>query len=381
MKADHKDEIADRGEAPREQAGSAADYRKMYERASALAKIGVWEFDLRHEIMRWTDGVYDLFGLVRGSALDRARILDMYYPASRREMEQLRQRAIDEGIGFAVDIRITTAQGEPKWLRLTADIEQEDGRPARIFGTKQDISAEKAAEQTVKSLQAELVQSSRRSAMGAMAATLAHELNQPLSAITNYAAGTRRALSQAEPPLSLIEDGLDAIHTSALRAARIIRTMRAMTDGAESTRSRVEIEPLIREAAALAGRDSRTALCFDLTAGAAVAADPVQIQQVLINLIRNAHEAMSGNPAGCIAISSRIGSGAVTIKIEDEGPGIAPEQLGGLFDTQPSAKPGGMGIGLSVSRTIVEAHEGSIEAANRPGGGACFTVRLPLTAG
>ena len=123
----------------REQAASIAHYKKMYDRASALARIGVWECDLATEALTWTDGVYDLFELPRGSALERARIVALYDEESRREMERLRAVAIKDGSGFSLDIQIRTARGNERWLRLTADIEQENGRAVRIFGTKQDI--------------------------------------------------------------------------------------------------------------------------------------------------------------------------------------------------------------------------------------------------
>src|SRR3546814_11829020 len=114
-------------------------------------------------------------------------------------MERLRAAAIRDGTGFTLDIHVRTAKGNPRWLRLTVDVEQEDGRSVRIFGTKQDITEEKAAQEKVRALQAELMQASRRSAMGAMAATLAPELNQPLAAIDNFVAGARRMLRRPEP--------------------------------------------------------------------------------------------------------------------------------------------------------------------------------------
>ena len=193
------DESVPRARLVREQAASIAHYKKMYDRASALARIGVWECDLASGALTWTDGVYDLFELPRGAPLDRARIVALYDEESRREMERLRAAAITEGSGFSLDIRIRTARGNERWLRLTADIEQENKRAVRIFGTKQDITQAKAAQAEVRALQAELIQVSRRSAMGVMAATLAHELNQPLTAISNYAAGLRRALERAAP--------------------------------------------------------------------------------------------------------------------------------------------------------------------------------------
>jgi hypothetical protein len=134
---------------------STAHYKKMYDRASALARIGVWECDLATEALTWTDGVYDLFELPRGAPVDRATPLALYEDDSRRKMEELRARAIEEGGSFTLDVRIRTARGNERWIRLTADVELENGRPVRIFGTKQDITAERSAQEKVQSLQAE----------------------------------------------------------------------------------------------------------------------------------------------------------------------------------------------------------------------------------
>ena len=187
---------------------STAHYKKMYDRASALARIGVWECDLATEALTWTDGVYDLFELPRGAPVDRDAALALYEDESRRAMEALRARAIEEGSSFSLDVRIRTAKGNERWIRLTADVERENGRPVRIFGTKQDVTAERSAQDKVQSLQAEIIHMSRRSAMGAMAATLGHELNQPLAAISNYVAGTRRALAKPALDTQMLESGL-----------------------------------------------------------------------------------------------------------------------------------------------------------------------------
>ncbi len=126
----------------RARAASELRYKKMYERASAQAQIGVWECDLATSRLTWTDGVYDMFELPRGSLVTRELVLALYDPASRREMEELRQQAIDRCSGFSLEVRVRAAGGTPKWIRLTAEVEVEDGAPVRIFGLKQDITQE-----------------------------------------------------------------------------------------------------------------------------------------------------------------------------------------------------------------------------------------------
>ena len=117
--------------------------RPLYDRAVATAAIGAWECNLANESLSWTDGVYDLFGLKRGSGIYRSAILDLYEDRSRREMNQLRSRAISTGQGFALDCRIRAAAGERRWMRLVVGVGHQHGRPLRIFGSKQDVTAEK----------------------------------------------------------------------------------------------------------------------------------------------------------------------------------------------------------------------------------------------
>jgi two-component system, LuxR family, sensor kinase FixL len=373
------DEAALNARLVREQAAVIAHYKKMYDLSSALAKIGVWEFDLETEALTWTDGVYDLFELPRGAPVERPKIVQFYEEESRRQMERLRADAIRDGGSFTLDVRIRTAKGNDRWLRLTADVEQEAGRSIRIFGTKQDITEEKRAQQKVRSLQTELIHVSRKSAMGAMAATLAHELNQPLAAISNYAAGTRRALAESNRT-DLLGTSLEAIERCALRAGAIIRSLRAMTKEGVANRPCVNPNALIREAAslALAGTGDEVLIHYDLAEDVAVSVDPVQLQQILINLIANACEAMRGSSHREIAVSSRLANGIVEISVDDTGPGIAPDMVDRIFETFVSSKPDGTGLGLSISRTIVEAQGGRITAANRESGGASFRVALPI---
>ncbi len=356
---------------------AAVHYRKMFDRVSKLANIGVWECDLATGKLSWTDTVYDLFGLPRGSAISREETLKLYRHASRIEMERLRSRAIETGIGFILDIQLESGGGPDRWIRLTAEIEQEDGKSVRIFGTKQDISAEKAAQDQVHALQNRLIHMSRVSAMGAMASTLAHEVNQPLTAVTNYLAAARRLASRDSVPPDLARC-IDSAMESTLHAGRTVRSVRDMTAKAQAGYSELDLGQVVREAAriAVAGQ-SNVALCCDVEDAPAVKADQIQVQQVLINLIRNACEAADGRQCQ-IRISGRPGETHYEICVSDDGPGIADSVLPRIFDAFVSTKPDGLGIGLSISRTIVEAHEGQLWATTSGQSGASFCFTLPL---
>lgn len=351
-----------------------AQYRKVCDRLSTMARIGVWECDLATEHLTWTDGVYDLFDLPRGAPLDRSAIVRLYDEQSRVEMEEARARAVRDGTGFDLDVLVHTALGNARWIRLTADVEQEGGRSVRLFGTKQDVTNERAAQARIDRLQTELIHLSRQNAMGVMAGTLAHELNQPLTAITNYAAAARR-LIEAAPAAPAASAVLSEIEANALRAGGIIRRMRDIALHGQRRKDRLDLDRLLRAAAAYASTGFEdVAFEFDLQASGVVLADGIEIEQVLINLVRNACEAMEHMARRSITMSTSDGDGVVVISVADSGPGL-PDELD-LFAATPSPKRNGMGIGLSICRTMIEANGGRIWM-ERPARGARVAFTLP----
>jgi two-component system sensor kinase FixL len=355
-------------------------FQKTYERIAELGKIGVWECDLATEALTWTDTVYDMFDLPRQSSVNRATVLQCYEPASRRKMERLRVEAIARCSTFTVDVEILTPRGNARWIRITGDVEQEAGRAVRIFGTKQDITLEKTAQQEVLALQTELIHLSRASAMDAMRSTLAHELNQPLAAIANYVSALRKLMDPRSADHRAAQDILDGVERSALKTGEIIRGVRDMTRGRRAQPVPFDLEAAVREAGtiALAGAPPGLEATFACDEGLEAMGDPVQVQQVVINLVRNARDALAGHDAGKILISTSRIDGVAEVCVRDTGPGIAPHLMETLFDSFVTGKPGGTGLGLAICRTIVEAHSGRITAENASEGGALFRFTLPL---
>jgi len=357
---------------------AAIHFKKMYDRVSTLAKIGVWECDLATEQLIWTDMVYDIFGIPRGASISRKEILLLYEPSSLPELERLRTEAIEWGTGFTLDVRIRPQASNVRWVRLTAEVEQENGRSVRIFGTKQDITSEKAASDKLQSLQTEMIHLSRGSAMGAMASTIAHELNQPLAAIASYLAGARRRVPSEHLTADLnecFEGALDAT----LRAAHIIRSSRAMIAKSGSAKRKTQLEQVLRQAVNLATAGiENVSISWDIMPSLTVYADSIQIQQVLINLVRNACEAVGSRPCQ-IDIKARTKGTFIEVCVSDSGPGIPISLIADVFEGFTSRKSGGLGLGLSISRTIIEAHGGRIRAENSPSGGASVSFTLPQT--
>jgi two-component system sensor kinase FixL len=256
-------------------------------------------------------------------------------------------------------------------------------RNQRLFsGFIRDLTERQQTEARLQELQSELVHISRLTAMGEMASALAHELNQPLSAIANYMKGSRRLLEGGtDERAAILRDAMDKAAEQALRAGQIIRRLRDFVARGESERRVEDVKKLIEEASALAlvgvkDRGVRVHFQFDPSIDF-VLADKVQIQQVLLNLMRNAIEAMEESDRRELVISTAPAQGnLVEISVADTGSGIASEIYAQLFQPFVTTKPHGMGVGLSISRTIIEAHGGSIAPRPNPGGGTvfCFTL-------
>jgi two-component system, LuxR family, sensor kinase FixL len=253
----------------------------------------------------------------------------------------------------------------------------------RFFtGFIRDLTERQQTEARLQELQSELVHISRLTAMGEMASALAHELNQPLSAIANYMKGSRRLLEDSVDDRSaLLRNAMDKAAEQALRAGQIIRRLRDFVARGESERRVESVKKLVEEASALAlvgAKDQgvRVRFQFDPTVDF-VLADKVQIQQVLLNLLRNAVEAMESSQRRELVISTASGRDEmIAISVADTGPGIAPEIMSQLFQPFVTNKRHGMGVGLSISRTIVEAHGGQIGVEPNPGGGTIFRFTL-----
>jgi two-component system, LuxR family, sensor kinase FixL len=260
--------------------------------------------------------------------------------------------------------------------------ETQSGGALHFTGFVRDLTEQQQTQARLQELQSELVHISRLSAMGEMASALAHELNQPLAAISNYMKGSRRLLAgSTDANRSKIETAMDRAAEQAIRAGQIIRRLRDFVARGESEKRVERLSKMIEEAGALGlagAREQGVRIRFNIDPGYdLVLVDRVQVQQVLVNLFRNALEAMAESADRELIASSRpIHDDMIEVSVSDTGHGFAEDVEKNLFQTFFTTKETGMGVGLSISRSIIEAHGGRMWAESHQAGGATFRFTL-----
>lgn len=262
--------------------------------------------------------------------------------------------------------------------------EMRTGDKHYFTGFIRDLTDQQLTEARLRELQAEVTHMSRFTALGEMASTLAHEINQPLTAINNYIRGCHRLAERLEgEPVPALRNALTKAGDQALRAGQIIRRLREFVARGDTERRIENLPKLIEDASTLAlvgTRENAITVFFRLDSRAEqVVVDRIQVQQVLVNLIRNAFEVLlDSSTARELSIETQLLSDTVQVSVADSGPGLAPEVRAHLFQPFVTTKQKGMGLGLSICRTIVEAHGGKIWVDERSGGGTIFRFTLPV---
>jgi two-component system sensor kinase FixL len=353
-------------------------------RAQQIAGIGSWEVDLETGDQIWSKELYRLFGLPEGPPAAASNDIAAFVHEGDRAQHERWFAQLEAGQDpEPVEYRIRRPDGEYRVMRAEGEaIAAANGKVSRISCTLQDITEGKAAEARLHELQTELAHVSRLSTIGHMASALAHELNQPLTALTNYLEASRLRLANSpDERTGLISDTLGRAVDQALRAGQIIRRLREFVARGETEKRIESIKKLVDDACALAllvAKDQSVRVKLQLDPSIdAVVVDKVQIQQVLLNLLRNAIEAMRASVRRELVVSTTpAADGMVSLSVADTGPGIAADLLPKLFQPFVTTKREGMGIGLSLSRTIIESHGGQIMVEPNPVGGAIFRLTL-----
>lgn len=288
---------------------------------------------------------------------------------------------------IGIDRVVTAQRRDGSTFPIKLEVGETKSSEGRFFtGFIRDLTERQETLQQLQELESELARLSRLTAMGEIASALAHEINQPLSAIANYLQGSKRLLEGVDHPNApKIRDALAEATTQSLRAGYIIRQLREFVARGESEKRTESLNKLIEEAGALALVGTReegvkTIFRFDSPIQP-VSAEKVQIQQVLLNLMRNAVEAMHGcDRKELLVTSSMRPDGMVEVSVADTGSGLAEHIVPRLFQPFVTSKPNGMGVGLSISRRIIEAHGGELWAEPNPAGGTVFRFTLEAAA-
>ncbi|HPX17461.1 MAG TPA: ATP-binding protein [Deltaproteobacteria bacterium] len=361
-------------------ARSEADLKMVQE----VAVVGGWSLDLRTNKLTWTDGVYEVFGLPRGTPLDYEKFLSLVYPDDVEYVNRSWNDAL-KGARYDIEHRILV-DGAVKWVREKARVEFSDsGTPLRGLGIVQDITGRKQAEQEQYILRRQLTHVSRLTTAGELTAALAHEISQPLAAILANAQAARHILNDEKPDMDELHAILDDIISDDTRAREVIKRIRSLLRKESAKSGRMDINRVIEDALKLVERESRfrritvrSALAQGLPP---VTADPIQIGQVVVNLVLNAMDAIDedSEPPRDVTVESRMnGETEIVVSVRDTGKGIGEEALRSVFDPFYTTKEDGLGLGLAISRSIIESHGGRLSAADNPGRGATFSFSLPV---
>ena len=355
--------------------------------AAEAVNLGIWEWDLSKDEIWATNARRALLGWPASGKITLEHFISSLHPDDRDRIRQAVDDAIHKGQDFDSEYRLVLPDGIVRWMATRGSVRLDaHGKPAQLLGISIDITARKQAELEAKQRRDELSHLSRVALIGEMSASIAHELNQPLAGIVSNAGAGRRFIDRGNVDLQEIRELLADIGADARRASDVVRGIRGMIKKEQMGRQRINLNDIVTNVVHILSSDAllhwcelKTSLDTNLPM---VEADPIQIQQVLINLVVNAFEAMPETPVSTREVeinTQQNADGAVRVSVRDYGVGVSPETRSRLFEQFFTTKAEGLGMGLAIARSIVEAHAGTIDAENAEGGGARFHFTLPIS--
>ena len=343
-----------------------------------IGKVGGWEFDVDTGKQTWTAETYNIHEVDPGYKPTVEKGFAFFTPASRPIIEKAVRRAMEQGAPYELELEIVTAKGHHRDVRT---IGRADPAHRRVYGFIQDISARKQNERDMAELRLEWNHLTRVLTVNELSASLAHEINQPLGAILNNAEAARILLTQAGDKRQAFSEIIDDIIEDARRAGDVIRKVRSVVKKSNAQFEPVPVNTLIDESLDILQNNlalNNVTLQLDLKPDLAdVKGDRVRLQQVLLNLVTNALEAMKETPSRILTVRSAMDvPDVVTVSVSDSGAGIAEARRALLFRPFYTTKRNGLGLGLSICKSIIDEHGGQIWVDNNPGGGATFSFSL-----
>ncbi|HET9205739.1 MAG TPA: ATP-binding protein, partial [Burkholderiaceae bacterium] len=311
--------------------------------------------------------------------------LQLVHPDDRERVEAAIDRALTDGGEYDLQHRIVSSTGDVRWIASRGSVELDARGAARYLrGATADITNRVRADMDAKTLRSEVAHLSRVATLGQLSGSIAHELNQPLTAILSNAQAALRFINAKTVDMEAIGDTLRDIVADDQRAGEIIWRLRALFQRGESKSEALPINALVSDVVALLRSDlvsRNVAIKVELGSDLLpIEGDRVQLQQVLFNLVFNACEAMADVPAAARALLIRTMQSderTVLVSVSDAGPGVPPDQVHKIFEPFVSTKPLGIGLGLVISSSIAAAHGGRLWCVNNEGRGATFNFTLP----
>ena len=352
--------------------------------AQRLSQTGSFTWDVEADAHNWSEVIYRVFGFEPGTTITMDMMMQAIHPDDLLEVQTLLGGA-KVGENFDLVFRVVTPSGDIRHAHVVGHrIDQFPDRPV-FMGALQDITARKIAEDDLNRARAELAHVARAAALSTLTASIAHEVSQPLAGILTNASTTQRMLATEPPNLGGALATVQRTLRDANRASEVIKRLRALFSRQLPRFEPVDLHDAAREVLALSASElqrRRVILRTDLAERLPqVQADRIQLQQVILNLVLNAADAMStvfDRPRELRVSTRQIDAGHVQLNVRDAGTGIDPATAAQLFEAFHTTKPEGMGIGLSISRSIIEAHGGRLSAApNQAGPGATFSFLIP----
>lgn len=352
-----------------------------------LGQIGSYSWRVATNKIEWSDQLYRIYDFEIGAPVTLELIRTRVHPQDLSLYEKMFERARNGGNDFEWQFRLLMADQSIKYLHSVAHATRDQDGQLEYIAVVQDVTERRQSEEALDKSRSELAQMSRRTTMGEMAATIAHEVNQPLTAVTNNANACLRLLANRSLDPDVLRRALEEIVADGTRASAVLDRIRAFIKKAPVEKIALDINDVIQEVLVLTGREleeHQVSIDRQLTPGLPlVLADRVQLQQVLLNLIKNGIEAMTpvANRPRLLCVQSRIDkSRDVLVAVSDLGTGVGFEK-DRVFDPFFTTKANGMGMGLSISRSLVESHGGRLWAMPNSPHGAVFSFVLPACGG
>ncbi len=345
-----------------------------------LSLTGSFSWHLATDAITWSDQVYRIFELDPARPVTLERIRTRVHPDDLAMFADVIDRARSYGTDFEYEQRLLMPDGSVKYLHVVAH----SAGSLEFIGAVQDVTERRRAQEELDRARSELTRVARVTSLGSLAASIAHEVNQPLSGIVTNASTCLRMLAAEPPNLDGARETVRRTIRDGHRASEVVTRLRGLFTRKEVVTESVDLDAATREVITLTASELRRAgvvLREELADGLpAVTGDRVQLQQVILNLLLNAADAMSGvdDRSRELVVRTRRDEGGVCVSVQDSGVGFAPEDQERLFEAFYTTKVQGMGIGLSVSRSVIERHHGRLWAVRNEGPGATFAFTIPL---